>query len=243
MGRQRFPRVGILGAGIAGLTAAHAFASAGFPVTLHERAPAVGRGCSFYAGGMIAPWCEAESSEPELVELGLFSLRYWRETVPVAQANGSLIVSRPRATLSELGRFARATEEHETPRRRRQSPTLEPDLAGRFSRALFFPKEAHLDPRVATAELARRLARMAHVAVRYGIATEPEGCDWIIDCRGHAARDRLPELRGVKGEMLVLFTTRHRLIAPGATATSAQSRLHRTARGRALHDRRHDARM
>ena len=30
--------------------------------------------------------------------------------------------------------------------------------------------------------------------------------DWVIDCRGLAARDHLPDLRGVKGEMLVLHT-------------------------------------
>ena len=199
-----FPRIGVLGAGIAGLTAAYAFAAAGFPVTLHERAAAAGHGCSFYAGGMIAPWCEAESSEPELVELGLFALRYWRETVPVAQTHGSLLVA-PARDLPELARFARATQEHEW-LDAGGIAALEPDLAGRFGRALFFRKEAHLDPRVATAELARRLAAMPHVALRHGIEAEPDGCDWIVDCRGHAARDRLPDLRGVKGEMLVLST-------------------------------------
>lgn len=198
------PRIGILGAGIAGLTAAHSFAVAGFPVTLHERTPVAGRGCSFYAGGMIAPWCEAEASEPELVELGLFSLNYWQQTVPVALANGSLLVA-PARDLPELARFARATEEHET-LDAAGIAALEPDLAGRFSRALFFPKEAHLDPRVATAELGRRLASMANVTVRHGTDAEPQSCDWIVDCRGHAARDRLSDLRGVKGEMLVLHT-------------------------------------
>lgn len=198
------PRIGVVGAGVAGLTAAHAFGAAGFPVTVHERASAAGRGCSFYAGGMIAPWCEAESAGPELTALGLFSLRYWRETVPVAHRRGSLLVA-PSRDLPELARFARVTTEHET-LDGDAIAALEPDLAGRFSRALYFPSEAHLEPRVATAELARRLAAMPHVAMRYGVEAEPEGCDWIVDCRGHAARDRLPDLRGVKGEMLVLFT-------------------------------------
>ena len=198
------PRIGVLGAGIAGLTASHAFAAAGFPVTLHERAAAAGRGCSFYAGGMIAPWCEAESAEPELIALGLASLRYWQETVPVARTAGSLLVA-PARDLPELTRFGRATQEHET-LGADAIAGLEPDLADRFSRALFFPREAHLDPRVATAELARRLAAMPHVAIRHGTEAEPERCDWIVDCRGLAARDRLPDLRGVKGEMLVLFT-------------------------------------
>ena len=91
--------------------------------------------------------------------------------------------------------------------------TLEPDLAGRFNRALFFKDEAHLDPRLAVAELTRRLEAHPRVTFRFGsdvphdvVASCDREADWIIDCRGHAARDRLTDLRGVKGEMLVLFT-------------------------------------
>jgi glycine oxidase len=80
---------------------------------------------------------------------------------------------------------------------------LEGDLAGRFDAALYFPKQAHLDPRAALAALAARLAAMHNVAQHFGVdaaalATRPE---WIGDCRGFSARDALPELRGVKGEM------------------------------------------
>lgn len=194
----------MLGAGIAGLTAAHAFAVAGYPVVLHEQAVGAGRGCSFLAGGMIAPWCEAESSEPALLELGFYGLDYWRETVPVASGNGSLLLAAAR-DLPDLARFGRATTGHQT-LGDEAIAALEPDLAGRFARALFFAKEAHLDPRVATAELAIRLAAMPHVTIRHGTGAEPEGCRWLVDCRGLAARDRLPDLRGVKGEMLVLHT-------------------------------------
>lgn len=198
------PRIGVLGAGIAGLAAAHAFAAAGYPVVLHERHGAVGRGCSFFAGGMIAPWCEAESAEPELLELGRFSLRYWRDTVPLAAGNGSLLLAAAR-DLPDLARFGRATGGHET-LDGAAIAALEPDLAGRFSRGLFFRDEAHLDPRRAVADLAARLFAMPQATIRTGTDAEPDGCDWIVDCRGLAARDRLPDLRGVKGEMLVLHT-------------------------------------
>ena len=43
--------------------------------------------------------------------------------------------------------------------------TLEPDLAGRFRRGLFFPDEAHLDPRKALAGLAATLTAR-HVPMR-----------------------------------------------------------------------------
>ncbi len=199
------PDIAVLGAGIAGLTAATEFVRAGCRVTLHERAAEAGRGCSFYAGGMIAPWCEAESSEPAIVDLGLQSLRYWRDTVPVALTNGSLLVA-PARDLPELARFGRRTSNFETLDADALA-ALEPDLAGRFARALFFKDEAHLDPRVAVGELLRRLRESPLATLRFGSdGSEAEG-DWIIDCRGHAARDRLPDLRGVKGEMAVLHTS------------------------------------
>ena len=197
-------RITVIGAGIAGLTAAHAFERAGCDVTILERESEPGRGCSFYAGGMLAPYCEKESGEPLIVELGREALRYWRETVPVAVANGSLLVA-PARDLPELARFGRRTSNFET-LDGDGIAALEPDLAGRFSRALFFAEEAHLDPRAATAELARRLRASPRATFRFGDEVGPRGADWIIDCRGFAARDRLPDLRGVKGEMVVLRT-------------------------------------
>ena len=197
-------RISVLGAGIAGLTAAYAFVRAGCAVTLHERGEP-GGGCSFYAGGMIAPWCEAESSEPAIVALGLEALAYWRDIVPAAAQNGSLLVA-PARDLPELARFGRRTSGFATLDGAALA-ALEPDLAGRFSRALFFAEEAHLDPRAAVAELLRRLHASPLFALRPGsMATDDPDADWVIDCRGLAARDRLPDLRGVKGEMLVLHT-------------------------------------
>ena len=193
----------MIGAGIAGLTAADAFVRAGCDVTIVERQAEAGQGCSFYAGGMIAPYCEKEAGEPLIVELGREALTYWRDEVPVALANGSLLVAAAR-DLSELTRFARATSNFEMLDADAVG-ALESDLAGRFSRALFFREEAHLDPRVATAELARRLREHPRASFRFGSENAPES-DWTIDCRGFAARDRLPDLRGVKGEMLVLHT-------------------------------------
>ncbi|MET0534158.1 MAG: FAD-dependent oxidoreductase, partial [Steroidobacter sp.] len=82
---------------------------------------------------------------------------------------------------------------------------LEPDLAGRFEQALFFADEAHLDPRAALAALAQRLEDMGG-RIRYGtdVSTVRHGTRQVIDCTGLAARRTLPDLRGVKGEMLVL---------------------------------------
>ncbi len=206
---MRHPRIRVLGAGVAGLAAAFEFARAGCPVTIVERAPEAGRGCSFYAGGMIAPWYEAEASEPVIAELGLEALRFWREDVPVALTNGNLLLAAAR-DLPELARFGRRAS-HFTTLDADGIAALEPDLAGRFGRALYFPDEGHLDPRAAVGALLQRLEADPLVTFRFGTdAPDQDGAgpdaDWIIDCRGLAARDHLSDLRGVKGEMLVLHT-------------------------------------
>ncbi len=197
-------RVRIVGAGIAGLTAAYEFARRGADVEIIEREEAPGRGCSWYAGGMVAPWCELESAEPLVARLGMEALVYWTRTIPVAQTRGSLVVARPRDD-GELKLFTRRTQEFEEIGANRIAE-LEPDLAGRFSRALYFPTEAHLDPRVALETLTRHLTAMANVHLRLGLdVAEAEGdADWTIDCRGYAAREELSGLRGVKGEMLIV---------------------------------------
>ncbi|WP_395665528.1 FAD-dependent oxidoreductase [Methylocella sp.] len=201
------PRVRVIGAGVLGLCAALAFSEAGAEVEVVERRDGPGLGCSFLAGGMIAPWCEAESAEPVVVELGFEALAFWTETVPVALRRGSLVVA-PARDRPELARFARRTSGFERVDGARVAE-LEPDLAGRFDDALFFPHEAHLDPRAAIRALAARLEASPNVRLRYGAGAAPvadDDVDWTIDCRGFDARREVEGLRGVKGEMLVLQT-------------------------------------
>ena len=94
-------------------------------------------------------------------------LRYWTEIVPVATTHGSLVLA-PARDRTELARFERLTNERERIGAA-EIAALEPDLAGRFDEALFFPREAHLDPRAATAALAGRLAAMGNVSLFYGV--------------------------------------------------------------------------
>ncbi|MEO1469245.1 MAG: FAD-dependent oxidoreductase, partial [Pseudomonadota bacterium] len=156
-----------------------------------------------WAGGMLAPGCEGESAEEPVIRLGRLAADWWEAHAGGVTRAGSLVVA-PTRDRREIDRFARRTGGHETLDADALA-ALEPDLAGRFQRALFFAGEAHLDPRTALAALVTRLAAR-------GIEVERAEADPltlpgpVFDCRGLAARDRLPDLRGVKGEMLVLET-------------------------------------
>ena len=199
-------RATVIGAGVAGLACAVELAERGLAVELLERTRRLGSGCcSWYAGGMLAPWCERESAEPLIAELGAESLLWWREKFPGTRLGGSLVVAHGRDS-GELKHFARRTERYEW-LDAQAIAALEPDLAGRFERALYFREEGHLDPRAALLGLAERLQSLGG-RIRYGAPGTPDrqapGEGYLIDCTGLAAREVLTELRGVKGEMLVV---------------------------------------
>jgi glycine oxidase len=205
--------VSIIGAGIAGAWQALLFAQAGRAVTLHERSDATMRqATSHWAGGMLAPWCEAEASEPLISRLGIRSLDLWRRHFPQTPFNGSLVVAHPRDR-ADFERFARLTSGHK--RLDAKAVTeLEPSLEGRFREGLFYPDEGHVEPRRVLPELHARIAA-AGGTIEFNSEASPDEIDGIvIDCRGLAARDNLPELRGVKGEMIVIETSEVELTRP-----------------------------
>ncbi len=199
-------RATVVGAGVAGLACAVELAERGLTVEVLERTRRLGSGCcSWYAGGMLAPWCELESAEPLIAALGAESLAWWREKFPGTVLAGSLVIAHGRDS-GELKHFARRTERFEW-LEGEAIAALEPDLAGRFEKALYFREEGHLDPRAALAALAERLTALGG-RIRFG-AVAPQESErraegFLIDCSGLAARDVLTDLRGVKGEMLVV---------------------------------------
>src|SRR2546423_14859464 len=197
--------VTIIGAGVAGAWQALLFASAGHAVTLHERSDAaMTLATSHWAGGMLAPWCEAETSEPVIGRLGIRSLDLWREHFPNTSFNGSLVVAHPRDR-SDFERFGKLTSGHRRLDARGLSE-LEPSLEGRFREGLFYPDEGHVEPRRVLPELHARIAK-AGGTVKFGSDVEAADVDGIvIDCRGFAARHAQPELRGVKVERIIVET-------------------------------------
>lgn len=208
------PSATIVGAGIAGLWQGYALSKAGFKVCLFEQGDStLNAGCSWRAGGMLAPFCEAEVAEPLVTRLGLQSIRLWQALLPDLPQNGTLVVAPPRDPVS-LRRFAQLTEGHQAVDRRAIAH-LEPALEDRFSAGLFYPDEAHVDPRKVLPLLREEIQRFGG-EFKFGQSFSRETCttDWHIDCRGLAARDEWPALRGVKGEMILIKSHEVRLHRP-----------------------------
>ena len=197
-------RVTVRGAGVAGLACAVELAERGASVEVLERcATLAGAGCSWFAGGMLAPWCELESGGALIARLGEEGIAWWRRRFPATAQQGTLVIAHGRDA-GELAQFARRTERFETLDAEALA-ALEPDLAGRFASALHFAGEGHLDPRGALGALLARALELG-VTVRFGVDVEaaPRAGRELLDCTGLAARRTLADLRGVRGEMLLV---------------------------------------
>jgi glycine oxidase len=205
--------VSIIGAGIAGAWQALLFAQAGHAVTLYERSDAdMTLSTSHWAGGMLAPWCEAETSEPVIGRLGLRSLDLWRELFPNTPFNGSLVVAHARDR-ADFERFAKLTTGHVRLDAQGLSE-LEPSLDGRFRDGLFYAGEGHVEPRKVLPELHARI-EAAGGTIKFDCDADAYDLDGIvIDCRGLAARNEQSELRGVKGELILIETDEVELSRP-----------------------------
>ncbi|MBE5253785.1 MAG: FAD-dependent oxidoreductase [Enterobacterales bacterium endosymbiont of Blomia tropicalis] len=184
-------RWSVLGSGVSGLCVATLLAERGETVDVickDECCPA-----SHWAGGMLAPWCEAESAPQAVIDWGQHSAAWWAKRVNGVEHNGTLVIAPPRDS-QELTRFAKMTSEHQW-----VAPgDIEPALENRFARGLYFASEAHLNPRHAMQQLREKLLQSG-VSFHSGKASGQ-----IIDCRGVHAVQAQPELRAVRGEMLIL---------------------------------------
>ncbi|MBX4336085.1 FAD-dependent oxidoreductase [Bartonella raoultii] len=195
----------IKGAGIGGLTVAFMLQKTGASVTISAPLHSPIGTASWYAGGMLSPYCERESSEQIVEDLGIKAIQWWYKTFPnLVIQKGTLVVA-PARDKEELERFSMRTHKYKIINNREEIALLEPDLAERFNCALFYEKEAHIDPRKALITLKEHLIKNG----AYFVDTEiPEtNFDIIVDATGIARLGKDKNIRGVRGEMLLLQST------------------------------------
>ncbi|RUM20077.1 glycine oxidase ThiO [Rhizobium vallis] len=204
-------RVLVKGAGVAGLAVTHELRARGAEVTVLDPHANFERAASWFAGGMLAPWCERESADEAVLRLGTEAADRWDAMLPGHVArNGTLVVA-PARDHGELKRFAGRTSSYRWVDEE-DIASLEPALAGRYRQGLFFPEEAHLNPRQALQLLKEKLTAQG-VVFSGGDMEEDEFSD-IVDCTGAARIGQLDDLRGVRGEMLYLRTDEIELSRP-----------------------------
>lgn len=194
----------VIGAGVAGLAVATELVARGASVQVFDPAGGPGeQGCSWWAGGMLAPWREFENAEEPVLRLCQKAIDWWAARTEVHR-KGKLVVANPH-DLPDLRRFSRRTDRFNWIKNQ-EIAQFEPDL-GAFQKALYFGEEGHLNPR-------RALQDLLDQGVSFRKTRAPENLPDAIDCRGFAAREALPDMRGVKGEILVICCLDVALIWP-----------------------------
>lgn len=214
----------IIGSGIVGLTCADQLITAGHQVRIITASDGVNESsCSWWAGGMLAPFCEMESAEPLVGELAPTSMAYWRQFCAAHDdcdyaENGTLVIA-PNRDQAMLSHFASKTQAWQCIDAKRLH-ALEPVLDAHRD-ALFYPSEAHIEPRQVLHALWRNMCAHAEVIIHTHLTEKDiealaadNQTDWVLDCRGFDAHKQLADLRGVRGEMLHLYNPELSLSRP-----------------------------
>ena len=211
------PHAGIAGAGLIGRLLAWELQQRGWQITIYDADARDGRqSCAYTGAGMLAPYCELETAEPIIAELGAKSLDLWPGIIdslpePVFfQREGSLVVSHPRdygafADFATRVRRALPSPDEMCEVRDCDLRNLEPEL--QVNRGLYFPNEGQVDNRDLLRALSAGLAEASWHENHPVCDIAPsriEGAhfDCVFDCRGLGATDAFGELRGVRGELV-----------------------------------------
>ncbi len=219
-------RIAIVGAGLFGRTLALTLLRKGIAVTLFDKDSFEGTSsCAFTGAGMLAPYCELDSSPELICELGRDSTKLWAailDELPAKvflQNEGTIVLAHPSDHLLLTNFYTRISKKMQSQPSEliwldaTRLGTLEPSLLGRFDRALFAGDEGQIDNRELMRALASALQELkcdwktnTYVEfIEQRALSTSEGTydfDLVFDCRGMGGKAGFQELRGVRGEML-----------------------------------------
>jgi len=228
--------IAIIGSGLIGRLLALYLKRAGFVVNLYDKNDKCGTGSAARAAaGLLTPFSESLIAEPEIVNMGLEGLALWPKILASLngftffQQQGSLIVSYEQDK-AEQQRFVKNIDKHYphsalTQLNRCQLSVLEPELARRFSAALYLPSEGQIGNRKLLSALSQQLEQEHinwHLGAKIDQVKAQQFChhgeiktaDLVIDCRGTGAIGELSNLRAVRGELFQLFAPEVNITRP-----------------------------
>lgn len=219
-------RIAVVGAGLLGRTLAVQLIRRNYKVTLFDRDFALGeRSCAYTGAGMLAPYCELDVCDPLIFALGEHAVSRWSSIVttlpePVfMQDSGTLVVAHNVDSPLLQQFYAKLTRKESSASGQvvwlntDQLSEVEPAISGRFDGAYFAKTEGQIDNRQLLAALAAQLNEsdctwLTCVQVEStqsgSVLTDQSEhkFDLVIDCRGMGAREQLPNLRAVRGEIV-----------------------------------------
>ena len=201
----------VVGGGVIGLAVARAAARAGWSVRVHRTAD---RGAGWVAGGMLAPHSEGWPGEERLLQLGLESLRMWREggftdglPAEVVTARESLVVAVDRADDADLRTVADWLSAQGHPVIWESAARdVEPLLAQGIRHGFRAPTELAVDNRAVLDALSAECERLGVSWAPPAIELSGVDGDTVVIANGVDAPALWPGLpvRPVKGEVLRL---------------------------------------
>ena len=190
----------IKGFGVSSLVTAWELHKYGHKITISSPICSPIGSASWYAGGMLAPFCEREAADIFVQQKGIDAIKWWKENFPsFVKTKGTIVIATERDN-PELHRFANVTE-HYSWLKKSEIAELEPHIADRFDTALFYKEEAHLDPRKVLNFIKTELNNKG---VTYVTSANPKDFDYIIDCTGKHRIGIDKDLRPIRGEMLII---------------------------------------
>lgn len=231
-------KTAVVGAGIVGLLTAHALSMQDHEVSLFESPPLNcpkkdqinAANCSYAAAGMISPIAELKTAEKQIYDLGRRSLELWPKLL--STLNTSVSYQQHGSILLALGNDQAELTLYQTQLQRKlpdatlqqlntqQLQQLEPEL--NHATSYFIPNEAHINVQELLTALQANCQTNTQTTtyidtIRPHTITSNNTTytyDWVFDCRGLGARDDIPGLHAVRGELLWLHAPKVRLQRP-----------------------------
>ncbi len=160
--------IAIIGAGLIGRLIALSLTRQGYKPTLIDKDDTKAHNSAAYAAAaLLTPLGEAMHCEPNIVEMGMESLKLWPQLLATLkqdvffQQKGAIMVSHTQDQGDYL-HFARYIKAHYPQHNlealnRNQLEDLEPDIGRAFNQGLFLPEEGQLDNRELLTALASEL--------------------------------------------------------------------------------------